>query len=188
MDRIAILSASVRDGRRSHRTALFLQRSITDRQLAEVDLIDLAAYDFPVFHERLKNLEPKPPAAVEFAQRITAADGVIIVTPEYNGGYPAALKNALDLLVDEWHRKPVAICTNSDGSFGGMQVITSLQFSLWKMKAWTVPALFPIPKVGMAFDEAGVPAEPEAMEKRAGRFLDELLWCIKAKALMVAQG
>lgn len=188
MHRIAILSASVRTGRKSHRTALFLQRFIQEQELGEVDLIDLANHDFPVFHERLKNLDPKPSAALEFAQRISAADGVIIVTPEYNGGYPAALKNVVDLLYDEWHRKPVAICTNSDGSFGGMQVITSLQFSLWKMRAWTVPALFPIPKVGTAFDENGVPAEPEAMVKRATAFVNELLWCIRAKALMAASG
>ncbi len=188
MPKIAILSASVRTGRKSHRTALFLQRFIQDRQFGEVDLVDLSSYDFPVFHERLKNLDPKPPAALEFAQRVTGADGVIIVTPEYNGGYPAALKNVVDLLYDEWHRKPVAICTNSDGSFGGMQVITSLQFSLWKIRAWTVPALFPIPKIGAAFDENGTPAEPEAMEKRAAAFVKELLWCIQAKALMEAHG
>ena len=188
MPRIVLLSASVRTGRKSHRTALFLQRFIQERQFGEVDVIDLSTYDFPVFHERLKNLEPKPPDAVEFAQRIISADGVIIVTPEYNGGYPAALKNVVDLLYDEWHRKPVAICTNSDGSFGGMQVITSLQFTLWKMRAWTVPALLPIPKVGTAFDENAVPAEPEAMEKRATAFVKELLWCIQAKALMDAKG
>lgn len=188
MTRIAILSASVRSGRKSHRTALFLKRFIESERYGDVDLVDLAAYDFPVFHERLKNLDPKPAAAVEFAQRISTADGVIIVTPEYNGGYPAALKNAVDLLYDEWHRKPVAICTNSDGSFGGMQVITSLQYSLWKIRAWTVPALFPIPKVGNAFDENGIPAEPEAMEKRATGFVKELLWCIQAKTLMDAKG
>ncbi len=188
MPNIAILSASVRSGRKSHRTALFLQRFIQDHQLGEVDLIDLAECDFPIFHERLKNLDPQPPSAVEFAKRIVAAEGMIIVTPEYNGGYPAALKNALDLLYDEWHRKPVAICTNSDGSFGGTQVITALQFSLWKMRAWTVPAMFPVPKVGAAFNEEGVPVESEAMEKRATGFVNELLWCIRAKALMDAQG
>ena len=188
MTTIAILSASVRTGRKSHRTALFLQRFIEQRQQAQVDLIDLAAYDFPLFHERLRLLDPKPTDAAAFAQRIGSANGVIIVTPEYNGGYPAALKNAIDLLYDEWHRKPVAICTNSDGSFGGMQVITSLQFSLWKMRAWTVPALFPIPTVGNAFDKQGVPADAATMEKRATGFVNELLWCIKAKALMDAQG
>lgn len=187
MIRIAILSASVRNGRKSHRTALFLQRFLQEHQLADVDLIDLAAYDFPIFHERLRLLEPKPAAAVEFAQRIIGADGVIIVTPEYNGGYPAALKNAIDLLYDEWHRKPVAICTSSDGSFGGMQVITSLQFSLWKMRAWTVPALFPIPKVGNAFNDEGTAVEPETMEKRATAFINELLWCVEARRRMITQ-
>jgi NAD(P)H-dependent FMN reductase len=152
MTRIAILSASVRNGRKSHRTALFLQRFITERALGEVDLIDLAAYDFPIFHERLRFLDPKPADVVQFAERISSADGVIIVTPEYNGGYPAALKNAIDLLYDEWHRKPVAICTNSDGSFGGMQVITSLQFTLWKMPCSPFPRS-PMPSMKQAHQQ-----------------------------------
>ena len=82
---------------------------------------------------------------MEFADTIRKADGVIIVTPEYNGGYPASLKNIVDLLYDEWYRK--TCCNNklfSNGPFGGSQVITSLLFVLWKMKAWVVPATFPV--------------------------------------------
>ena len=82
---------------------------------------------------------------------------MIIIAPEYNGGYPASLKNVIDLLTDEWRKKPVAISTVSDGSFGGTQVITALQFSLWKIRAWTVPAMFPVPKVMETFDEEGNP-------------------------------
>lgn len=120
-------------------------------------------------------------------KKIKAADGVIIVTPEYNGGYPASLKNVVDLLYDEWHRKPVAISTVSDGIFGGTQVITSLQFSLWKIKAWTVPSMFPVPKVSEAFDENGNPADKAATDKRAAGFINELLWCIEAKSKMKTQ-
>jgi NAD(P)H-dependent FMN reductase len=109
---------------------------------------------------------------------------VIIVTPEYNGGYPASLKNVIDLLYAEWQRKPVAISTVSDGIFGGTQVITSLQFSLWKIKAWTVSAMFPVPNVIDAFDENGNPANKEAVDKRATIFINELLWCIEAKKRM----
>lgn len=164
--------------------ARFFERSVQERGLGSVDLIDLLSLDMPIFHERLRFMKEPPAVALEFSERIKRADGVIVVTPEYNGGYPASLKNAVDLLYDEWHRKPVAISTVSDGSFGGSQVLTSLQFSLWKLRAWTVPALFPVPKVHESFDEEGRPAEPAAMEKRAGHFLNELLWCIEARRRM----
>ncbi len=95
---------------------------------------------------------------------------MIIVTPEYNGGYPASLKNVVDLLYPAWHRKPVAISTVSDGSFGGTQVITSLQFSLWKIRAWTVPAMFPVPKAQEAFDENGQAAHPRRYGSASGGF------------------
>ena len=124
------------------------------------------------------------PNVVDFANRIQSADGVLIVTPEYNGGYPASLKNVVDLLYSEWDHKPVAISTVSDGIFGGTQVITSLQFSLWKIGAWTIPAMFPVPKVKEAFDENGVPADKAGTEKRALAFVNELLWCVEAISRM----
>jgi NAD(P)H-dependent FMN reductase len=184
MPHILILSASVRIGRRSPRVALHLAKAIAARGQATSELIDLAELDFPIFHERLKNLVDPPASLQDYAARIAKADGVIIVTPEYNGGYPASLKNAIDVLNDQWHRRPVAICTVSDGSFGGSQVITSLQFSLWKLRAWTVPALLPVPKVQEAFDEAGNAFAPDDWSKRTGRFLDELMWCITASERM----
>ena len=142
MPHIAILSASVRTGRVSHRVARYFEKFIAKSGSSTTEIIDLNAYDFPIFHERLRHLVDPPANLLDLAQRITKADGVIIVTPEYNGGYPASLKNAIDVLYNEWYRKPVAISTVSDGSFGGTQVITSLQFSLWKIRAWTVPAMF----------------------------------------------
>ena len=91
----------------------------------------------------------------------------------------------VDLLYDEWRRKPIAISTVSDGSFGGTQVITSLQFSLWKIRAWTVPAMFPVPKVKEAFDESGNPSDKTGTDKRAQAFLSELIWCMDAAAKMI---
>ena len=186
MPHIAIISASVRTGRASHRVAQYFERYIREHKLGTAEILDLKAYNFPVFEERLR-LQPEPSAAtVEFAEKIKKADGVVIVTPEYNGGYPASLKNVVDLLYDEWRRKPVAISTVSDGAFGGTQVITSLQFSLWKIRAWTVPAMFPVPKVLETFDENGVAQDPAGTDKRAADFLSELLWCIAAKQGMDA--
>jgi NAD(P)H-dependent FMN reductase len=184
MPNIAIISASVRTGRNSHRVALFFKQFIVDNNLGDASIIDLNEYQFPVFEERLKNLEHPSASVLDFADKIKTADGIIIVTPEYNGGYPAALKNVIDLLYAEWHRKPLAIATVSEGAFGGSQVITSLQFTLWKIGAWVVPVMFPVPKVKESFDEAGAPTDAAATNKRAQAFVKELLWCIEATKRM----
>jgi NAD(P)H-dependent FMN reductase len=184
MPHIAIISSSVRIGRNSHRVALYFKNYIESNKLATAEILDLAAYNFPIFDERLR-LQTEPlPAAVEFSEKIKSADGVLIVTPEYNGGYPAALKNAIDLLYAEWKRKPTAICTVSDGIFGGTQVITSIQFSLWKIGAWTIPAMYPVPSVNKTFSEDGAPADIEGTDKRAKGFIGELMWAIEATSKM----
>jgi NAD(P)H-dependent FMN reductase len=187
MPHIAIISSSVRRGRNSHRVALFFKNFLETNNLATAEILDLNEYNFPIFHERLKH-EPDPAENVlEFSGKIKSADGVIVVTPEYNGGYPASIKNVVDLLYDEWHRKPLVISTVSDGQFGGTQVLVSLHFSLWKIRAWMVPAMFPVPDVDTTFKEDGTPVDQPGTEKRARRFIDELLWCIEAKKRMDAK-
>ena len=184
MKTIAIISSSVRRGRSSHRVALYFKRYLEENKLAVAEILDLKKYNFPLFDERLHHQPDPAPGVLKFAEKIRSADGVIIVTPEYNGGYPASLKNVIDLLTDDWRRKPVAISTVSDGVFGGTQVLTSLQFSLWKIRAWTVPAMYPVPSVNKTFDESGVPADVVAADKRAAAFTAELLWCIEANERM----
>lgn len=186
MAHISILSSSVRTGRHSHRTALYFKKFIEENKLASVEILDLNEYQFPVFNERLKFQTNPSSEVLAFAEKIKSSDGIIIVTPEYNGGYPASLKNVIDLLYTEWYRKPIAISTVSDGVFGGTQVITSLQFTLWKIRAWTVPAMFPVPKVNDTFDENGNALDKAATDKRAKAFVDELLWCMEAKRKMSA--
>ncbi|MBS1681070.1 MAG: NAD(P)H-dependent oxidoreductase [Bacteroidetes bacterium] len=184
MPHISIISASVRSGRNSHRVALYFKNYLEENKLSTVEILDLNQYQFPIFNERLKYQTSPSPQVVEFASKIKSSDGVIIITPEYNGGYPSSLKNVIDLLYDEWFKKPVAISTVSDGIFGGTQVITSLQFTLWKIRAWTVPAMFPVPKAPEAFDETGNALDKARTDKRASVFVNELLWCIEAKKRM----
>jgi NAD(P)H-dependent FMN reductase len=184
---IVILSASVRIGRNSHRVALFFKKYIEENNLASVDLVDLHAYQFPIFDERLRLMKNPSADVLDFAARIKKADGVLIVTPEYNGGYPASLKNAIDLLYAEWKRKPIAIATASATPFGGSQVITSLVFSLWKIGVLMVPAMFMVPKVQEAYDENGNPTDKEGTEKKAKPFIDELLWCMEASKKMTPE-
>ena len=183
MPHIVIISASVRTGRMSHRVALYFQNFLLKQNLATVEILDLNVYQFPVFIERLKYQSNPSPDVMDFSEKIKKADGVIIVTPEYNGGYPASIKNVIDLLYDEWFRKPIAITTASDGSFGGSQVITSLLFTLWKIRAWVIPAMFPVPKVEEAFTEEGHPVK-KSTDDRATIFINELLWCVQAKTKM----
>lgn len=179
MAHIAIISSSIRIGRASSRVATYFKNLIEATSPDSVEILDLHEYKFPLFEERLKFLKDPSEKILSFADKIKKADGIIIVTPEYNGGYPASLKNVIDLLYSEWYHKPVAISTISDGSFGGTQVITSLQFTLWKMKAWTVPAMFPVPNVSKTFDEQGNAIQKEETDKRAAGFLKELNWCIE---------
>lgn len=184
MRKISIISGSIREGRASHRVALFFKAFLTSNKDVEVEILDLAKYKFPLFEERLKFQKNPSAGALDFAKKINEADGVILVTPEYNGGYPAAVKNAIDLLNSEWKRKPVAITTVSDGSFGGSQVLQQVQFSLWKIGACTVPAMFPVPKVVEMFDEKGVPLDPEKIAKRATNYINELFYQIDAREKM----
>ena len=178
MFKIKIISSSVRTGRKSDRVALYFKKYLEENKLAEAEIIDLHDYNFPLFAERLRNLTDISTALKKYADKIKTADGIIIVTPEYNGGYPASLKNAIDVLYDEWHHKPIAISTVSAGPFAGTQVITSLQFTLWKMKAWVVPAMFPVPGVEKLYTETGEANDKEATDKRADVFIKELLWAI----------
>lgn len=181
MEKIVIISSSVRRGRKSHRVALWLSRYLIEYVHTGVDIADLMEYNFPLFDERLVLQENPSEAVLDFAGKIRNADGVIIVTPEYNGSYPASLKNVIDLLNEEWHRKPVAIATVSEGSFGGSRVIIPLQFTLWKMGALTVPSIFQVPKVGEAFDIDGNPNDKPLIEKKTATFIQELLRYIEKK-------
>jgi NAD(P)H-dependent FMN reductase len=184
MKNILIISSSIRKGRKSPRVATYFKNFIEDKKIGAAEILDLAELQLPVFTERLRFQESPTNEMLVLHEKITTADGIIIVTPEYNGGYPASLKNVIDLLGDEWYHKPIAISTVSSGAFGGSQVITSLQFTLWKLRAFIAPAMFPVPKVEDMFNEAGQPKEKETVDKRAASFLKELSWLMDANDKM----
>ncbi|MBC7641387.1 MAG: NAD(P)H-dependent oxidoreductase [Flavobacterium sp.] len=179
MYKIAIISSSIRTGRKSHNVALYLQNYLNENRLAEVEILDLASYNFPIFEEPLK-FQPNPSiTSVDFKNKIVAAEGIIIVTPEYNGSIPASLKNIIDLLYEEWHRKPVAFSTVSSGGFGGSQALMHLQFIFWKIRAWTFTANFPISKVQEKFDDLGNATNPQETDDSAQIFIKEFFSCIE---------
>ena len=178
MYHISIISSSIQTGRKSHNVALYFQHFLNENKLATVEILDLASYNFPIFEAPLQ-YQPNPSfVALEFKSKIISSDGVIVVTPEYNGSFPASLKNAIDLLYEEWHRKPVAFSTVSSGDFGGLQALTQLQFIFWKMRAWTFTANFPVSRVQEKFDDYGVPTNLQETDEFAKIFIDEFMKCI----------
>ncbi len=180
MPHISILSSSVRNDRKSHRVALYFQNYLRENKLATTEILDLKEYNFPIFQDTLKTMQHPSEGVLDFAKRVKAADGIIIVTPEYNGGYPASLKNAIDLLYEEWKHKPVGIATASSSPFGGSQALISLQFTLWKMRVWTIPAMFSVPTVDKAYSADGIAVDKSASDVLAAVFIKELLWWIEA--------
>jgi NAD(P)H-dependent FMN reductase len=176
---IAIISSSVRTGRKSHCVSLYFQSYLLANKLATTEILDLKEYGFPIFADTIKLQQNPSEYVLDFSHRVKSSDGIIIVTPEYNGGYPASLKNAIDLLFDEWKNKPIGIASVSSGPFGGTQALVSLQFTLWKMKAWTIPALFSAPDVENAYAENGDATDKALTDKLAAVFIKELLWCIE---------
>ena len=169
MKRIAILSSSVRTGRLSHRVALYLQHYLTANELAETEILDLKAYDFPLFEERFAFLPNPSGKVIDFTERFVAADALIIVTPVYNASFPAALKNVIDLYLQEWRRQPVAVVS-------GIATVQQLQALLLKLGALVVPMLCTVISAGETFDEKGTAASPAATEKLLRPMIDELLW------------
>jgi len=181
MKKIAIVLGSIRKGRQSPKLALFFRDFITKTNLATTEIIDLKEFRFPLFEERLRYLQDPPQNVLDFAAKIKEADAIIIVSPEYNGSFPASLKNAIDLLKDEWFHKPIGLVTVSAGSFGGLKCQVALQQILHHMKALVSPVVFPVPNVETEFDENGIPADADKTNKRADAFVKELLWLCEKK-------
>ena len=176
MPKIAIISGSVRIGRQSHQVARYFLNYLTENKLAEAEILDLKEFNFPVLEERLSHTSNPTAEMTKFSEKIAAADAVIVVSPEYNSGLPAAVKNAIDLLYNEWYRKPIGLVTVSSGPFGGLHALTQLQTVFIKVRAVLAPAYFPVPNVQNAFAEDGTPTDKATTDKRAATFTKELLW------------
>lgn len=163
----------------SPRAAKYIQKRLDESGKAKTELLDLLEYNFPVMEERLHKRDDPPPGLKEFSEKVAAADAVIIVSPEYNNGYPAVLKNVIDYLLPEFKRKPVGIVTVSNGQFGGLNALAQLRIVLISMGAILVPARFPVTRVGETFDEDGDPLQ-SWVEKTANNFLTEFFWLAEA--------
>lgn len=174
MYRISIIVGSIRRGRNTIRLAKLIENAVQTHDLAEPDLVDLAELDIPLLEERYRFLENPPVGLTRFIESMAAADGVVIVTPEYNKLVPAALKNAIDAIGDEIRRKPIAIAAHSVGAFGGSYVLESVRPMVMNLGAVPIPATLKVPHIAKAIGETGE-ALDEVFTDRAARFVDELV-------------
>lgn len=177
---IAIISGSVRTGRKSHNVAKYFNDYIARQNLATAEILDLKEFNFPIMEERLINLTNPSSQVKIFSEKIIKADAVILISPEYNGGYPASVKNAIDVLVKEWYHKPIGLVGVSSGNFGAISAVAQLQSVLLKIKATPISTIFPVPNVQDTFDDNGNAIDKVSMDKRAAAFLKELIWVAEA--------
>jgi NAD(P)H-dependent FMN reductase len=127
MPRIAIVIGSTRPGRVGESVARWVYEIAAQRTDAEFALMDIADFNLPLLDESV------PPSMGDYSQPHTKAwadavasfDGFVFVTPEYNHGPPAALKNALDYLYAEWNNKAAGFV--SYGSAGGVRAVEQLR-------------------------------------------------------------
>ena len=178
--RLVVVYGSVRSERRGIRAARFIVNECRERG-HEVTLIDPLEYPLPLLDKMYKEY-PKghAPATLErLAALIVPADGVVVVSGEYNHSIPPALSNLLDHFLEEWFWKPSAIVCYSAGPFGGVRAAMQLRMMLAELGTVSIPSLFPVPRVQDAFAEDGTPADT-TMRARVKKFLDELEWYAEA--------
>jgi NAD(P)H-dependent FMN reductase len=177
---IAVIYGSVRQARQGIKAARFIVKQLEQRG-HEVTLLDVLEYQLPLLDRMYKEFKDgsAPPAMTEVAEVLSAADGFVIVSGEYNHSIPAALKNLLDHYQSEYHYKPSGIVTYSAGPFGGVRALINLRAILAELGTSSIPTSFPISHIHSAFDEHGK-ALQSSYEERVVRFLDEFEWYTQA--------
>jgi NAD(P)H-dependent FMN reductase len=124
---ISVIVGSTREGRFSEKPAKWILQLLKKREGVNARLLDLRDFPMPFFDQPAT--PGRPPFAHEVVQKWTAAiaqsDGFVFVTPEYNYGPSAVLKNAIDWVYPEWNRKPVSFV--SYGSAMGVRSVQQLR-------------------------------------------------------------
>jgi NAD(P)H-dependent FMN reductase len=172
---VLMILGSVRRGRTSDRVATFVMSRLGATAGVQAELVDLAVLDLPIMEERLGYIDPPPPGVAELGAKIEAADALIIVSPEYNHGYPGVLKNALDYFYAQYKRTPVALVTVSNGGHGGVNAWAQLVTVLTHMGAIVLPVSVAVSHVEKSFSPEGEALEPMYV-KRTDGMISELVW------------
>ncbi|MYT69928.1 MULTISPECIES: NAD(P)H-dependent oxidoreductase [unclassified Streptomyces] len=128
MPTIGIILGSTRPGRVGPQIARWVEKTAGERDDAAFEVVDIADYSLPLFDEprspRLGDYEHDHTRA--WAAKIGALDGFVFVTPEYNRSIPAALKNAIDFVYNEWNNKAAGF-VGYGSNVGGARALDHLR-------------------------------------------------------------
>lgn len=168
--RLALVYGSAREGRFCDVVGAWAQRRVARHGGFETDLIDPAQWPLwgrPGGDEDAQ-LDP-------LRERLQAADAFLIVTPEYNHGYPAALKALIDACYEPWRAKPVAFVSYGAAS-GGLRAIEQLRLVFGELHAATLRDCVCLPHAWRQFGPDGELREPQAVHRAMDTALARLRW------------
>ena len=175
--KLMIILGSSRQGRKGEVVARWVRKHAAER--FEVDFVDLQTLNLPFFNEPLSPFSMKRegreythPEGRTWAERVAKTEGVMLVTPEYNHGYPGVLKNTLDWVGPEWVDKPVAFVSYSSQITGGVRAVEQLRQVVVELGLVQVANAIHIPRIAEAFD-GDEPTHPGATVA-LGKMFDEL--------------
>jgi NAD(P)H-dependent FMN reductase len=174
--RLTVIIASTRPGRAGLPIAEWFVERAQAHGGFEIRTSDLAELALPMMDE------PKHPRLREYIHQHTrdwsatveAADAFVFVTAEYNFGYPAALKNAIDYLHSEWQYKPVGFVSYG-GVAAGTRAVQQLKQVITALKMTPIVEAVHIPFHTQFIGTDGCVTANETMEKAADAMLDELV-------------
>lgn len=168
--KLAIILGSNREGRFGHVVGRWIAEHATRHGGFDIDYIDLADIDLPaVLPDKLT------PALEAYVARLDAADGFIVITPEYNHSYPAGLKQAIDLAHNEWMAKAVGFVSYG-GLSGGLRAVEHLRQVFAELHAVGIRDTVSFHMAHGLFDDEGQLLEPEGPAMAANRLLSQLDW------------
>jgi NAD(P)H-dependent FMN reductase len=169
---IPVILGTTRQGRASENVARFVLEEVAKRGGVETLLVDIREIPLSTLDagEAIKD--------AKFSETVARADALIIVTPEYNHGYPGLLKHVLDTNLKEYIHKAVGVCGVSAGGFGGTRVIENLLPVLRELGLVTIFWDGNFSSARKLFDANGKLLD-QAYVKRMDQFLKELIWMAK---------
>lgn len=177
MAKLEIIVASTRPGRIGLPIGQWIEaQAVAHGGFAEVELVDLAAWNLPFMDE------PNHPRLAQYTHqhtrdwsaKVAEAGAFVFVTPEYNYGFTAPLKNAIDYLHHEWHYKPVGLVSYG-GVAAGTRAAQMLKQVVTTLKMTPLSEAVAIPFVNQFFDEEENLVPNDIMTGAAKAMFDELV-------------
>lgn len=171
---LVVLIGSTREGRFGDTVGRWFAAEAQRHGEFVVNLVDLAEAALPAVNPAVPT-----PAVEAFRERLAAADAFVVVTPEYNYGFPAALKHAIDQASAEWRAKPVGFVSYG-GMAGGLRAVEQLRLVFAELHAATVRDCVSLHGARERFGTDGRPRDPAGCGAAAKKMLDRLAWWAEA--------